>query len=129
VRHRRSEDAEPAGPGEPAQDAEQHGLRLDERPRRPQAREGARAQERRQRGAVALQRGDPLLHQADDLRLAEEDGRAVGQARDEDLVVAGRCEPVRVLRSHARETDGERRAPARLRFDPDAPAVELDELS
>ena len=53
---------------------------------RGEAPEGARAEERGQRRARALELADFLLDARDDPALAEEDGARVGEARDEDLV-------------------------------------------
>src|SRR5216110_1944414 len=74
VRERGGEDAEAPRPAHPAQHAEQHWLRLDERPRRREAREGARAEERRQRRPTALELGDLRLHARRDVALGDEHG-------------------------------------------------------
>src|SRR5438874_2143710 len=48
----------------------------------------ARAEERGERNAPVFERRDPPLDERDDVHLADEDRRAVRQARDEDLIVA-----------------------------------------
>src|SRR5436190_923472 len=91
VRNRGREDAEASRPPHAAQHAEQHLLGLEERPRRGEALEGSRAEERGQGGASALELGD-LRHDARrDVALGDEHGCAVREARHEDVVTrAGR---------------------------------------
>ncbi len=84
----RSQHAETAGKRRGPEETKEELLRLQERAARSEPRKSPRAQQHVERDALVLQRGDPRLDAGDHVALAHEDRRAVGQARDEDLVVA-----------------------------------------